>query len=320
MLKLFKKGTVGQLFVIMLVAILLWVRAFITPVPMAVESTYSPIYDLVYGWLFSMPYLSSAIAFVLVLGQGVWLNILLSNYKITNANSLLPLLLYVVAMSWDPSMLTITPSLLVNMAMLVLCSQLLTHGSTSLEVMNNFNASFFIGLATLCHLPAICLLVPFFLVFVTYKLYRWRDIVVSILGLIAPFIALALYAFLTDKLEYIWILFLHDISGVHFVVGSISGIQSVANLLFLVFLFIALIWQFGTGSEKITHQRINSRILVLPLLGIMLSMLYDRFFPANTQMFAIPFAYLMTGFLFVERKRRWISEVLLWLLLICAIV
>ena len=297
---------------------LLWARAFITPVELCAVHYFSPLYEIVYGWLSDLPRLASAIALLLTLLEGAWLNIILTDHKLTKTNSLFPMLLYVVAMSWSHNQLTVTPILFINILVLISCKQLMSNGNITLSVERNFNASFCIGLMALCYMPALCYIVPFLFVFIIYKLYRWRDIVISIFGLIAPSIVLFTYAFLADKLDYYLILIWHDLINIHPKMEPASFWALLPTMVFILILVAALFKQLGSISDRIVHQRINTGIIILPLLAAMLLPLYTQIFPLNTQSFAIPFCFLVTRFLMVDRKRKWISESLLWIILICA--
>ena len=296
MIRLFKQSTLGQILVILLTAMLLWVKAFITPVDTAVCNYFSPIYGFVFGWLSHLPRLATALALLLTLVEGAWFNLILTNHKMTKANSLMPMLLYVVAMSWNYELLTMTPMLLVNALVLASCSQLLSDGTTSLTVGHNFNASFCIGLMALCYLPSLCYFVPF------------------------SSIILFTYAFMCDKLDYYLILIQYDLLNFNFHFESISFWRLLPTLVFLLILVAALFRQLGSIGDNIVHQRINTGIVILPLIASILLTSYTKFQPLDTQSYVIPFSFLVTRFLMAERKRHWVNETLIWLVLICALV
>lgn len=320
MLRLFKQGTLGQVIVIIAAALLLWWRAFVWPVEVKGVDFFSPLYELLCGWTMAAPRLASAVALLLILGEGAWLNLMLTNHKMTRINSLMPMLLYLVAMSWNSELLTLTPLILVNAMVLLACSQLLSDGSTSLSVDRNFNASFFIGLMALCYLPALWYIVPFLFVFVVYKLYRWRDVVVSVFGLIAPSVILFTYAFLSDRLDYYLILIWHDIVAMNPHWVTLPFWKMLPTLLFVLLLTAALMKQLGTLNEGTVHHRINTGVLTLPLTAWVVMLMYSEWFPLDTQSVAVPFSFLVTFFLMTERKREWIGEVMIWLLLVCCCI
>lgn len=319
MLKTFKYNSLGQILIILMAAAALWAKAFVNPIEPTVGNTFAPLYDLLFGWVSSWPRFCSALALLLVLTEGVWLNILLYNHKVIASNSFLPTLLYLLTMSWDNSQLTLTPVLLTNLMILMACGQLLSHGATTIEVGNNFNASFCIGMASLFYLPALWYVLPLLFVFIIYKMYRWRHIAIGLLGLAAPFLVLFTYAFLDDKLDYWLILMGYDLINIHLTADFTSTFTTLFNCYYILLLLTVLVAQTGT-RDKVMIQRINSSIMMLPLLAAIPLSLYSLSFPIDTQLTAIPFAYLTTSFLITERKRKWIGETVLWLLILCALI
>ncbi len=320
MLRIFKQNTPAQILILLLSAALLWAKAFIEPVPMEAGMHFSPLYDLLYEWLNTAPRLASAIALVLVIAEGIWLNIILVNYKIAKANSLMPTYLYFLAMSWSTPSLTITPMLIVNIMIICACSQMMSDGATTLSVSKNFNAAFCFGMAALCYMPALCFIIPFLFIFVTYKLYRWRDIIVGFLGIVAPSIVLFTYAFLKDKLQYDLILIAHDFSSLDLSFGSIPFLTNLPDMVFVIILVASLFNALSSLNEKTVNQRINTTVLTLPLLASISIMLLTGVLPIDAQLMAITFAFTANAFLYTERKRRWISESLFWIILIAAIL
>lgn len=320
MVKLFRQSGVGQIMVIFLALAALWAPAFITPVSVKPSEFFSPLYELVYRLVFSQPRIASTIALILIIVQGIGLNIMLYNHKMIPANTLMPMFIYIIAMSWSRDLLTITPMLFVNMMMLPICHQLLSDGTTKLGFERNFNSAFCIGIASLFYLPTLCLIVPFLFVFIIYKLYRWRDIIIAILGLIAPFIVLFTYAFLTDKLDYFMILIRHDISDMDFTFDFSNTLSTICCAAFLLLLLMSLFHQLGTQSENVNIQRINTSVMVLPLIASVLMSMYTCMFPFDTQLMAPWFAFLATLLILADRKRKWISEVMIWIFVLCATI
>lgn len=320
MLKIFKQNTIGQILVIAVTIIALWTRAFIVPVAMPASHFFSPLYELVYSWLSPVPRLASGVALLLVLVQGVWINAILTNHKITKAHSLMPMFLYITVMSWNSSQLTITPMLLASLPLLAATSQLLSDGGTQLTTERNFNASFCIGLIGLFHLPALCYIVPFLFVFIIYKMYRWRHLLISILGLLATPILLLTYAFLSDKLDYYLILVRHDLSNIDFQWQPASFLEALPTFILLALLLAAVFKQLGSLNDRTVHQRINTGILCLPLIAAVILYLYPHTPTFDIQPLALPFAFVGTLLLMAQRKRLWINETLIILFIVCALI
>ena len=317
---IFKRNGIGQALVILLVAAAMWVPAFVSPVVPAATDHFAPIYNLICGWLSATPILSSVIALLLVIAEGLWINVILYNFKLSRTGSLMPLLLYIVAMSWRTSYLTLTPMLLANIAIIAACRQLLSSGSLSMQVPKIFNATFCIGMAAMCYMPALCYAIPFLFVVILYKMYRWRDIAAAILGLTAPCIILFVYAFMTDRLDYYLLLIFADFNNLQFRIDTMTTLSLIRDIVFILLLLASLTSQLTSMGDNMIHQRINTGILTLPLLAALVLMLDSICIPVDTISMSIPFCFVTTRFLYIERKRAWINEVLFWLILIIAIV
>ena len=257
---------------------------------------------------------------VLILTEGIWLNVILTSNKLCKVNWLMPTLLFVVAMGWNLEHTSITPIMIETLPILAAISQLLTSNGTVLEVDHNFNAAFFIGIAIMCYLPVAVFIVPFFFVFVTYKSYHWRDFIVAILGITAPAIILFTYAFLTDKLDYYFILIRHDILNVGLYISSQGVADIVKNIIFILILLWALLSQISTLNDSTIQQRINTVLFILPLLGAILMLPYDKLFTIDTQPTALVFAFIGSNLLAADRKHAWMNEVLFWIIIITPIV
>lgn len=318
LIKLFKYNTIAQIAVILFSVLVLWTGAFIRPSIPEPSHFYAPIYDLIQGWLVSFPRLASALALAIILFEGLWLNLLLSNHKMTSSNTLMPLFVYILAMSCDQTSLTITPQLFVNLFLIAEFSLLFADSAEPLHPDKNFYASACIGIASLVYLPALALLVAYLVVYVTYKLYNWRHLLIGLLGFLAPYIALLTYAFIENRLEYTLFLIRHDI-GISFspTLFSFNRISSehIPCTLLVFFIVFLTFRELGMLKEKMVHQRINSWIMIYPLLAAAMMVYFAK--TTSMQATAPTFAYLATVFFMIERRRKWIIELVMVLMILC---
>ena len=320
MLRLFRHNTLARVAVIVATALLLWGRAFVQPVPMAATTHFAPLYELLYGWLHELPRLASGLALLLVLLEAVWLNLMMHNHKIGQSGSLLPTLLFVLGMSWDSASLTLTPMVLGSLFVLGAVSQLLSDGSLLLSTGRNFGAACCVGLAAMCLLPMLVYLLPLALVFFVYKMYRWRHWIVGLLGLLAPWIALLLYGYLSGSLEA-WLTRMGDdlvTVGLRYELKPVGAL--LHGLLFDVLLLAGLMHLLGMGGDNVAYMRINTRVLSLPLLAAVLLVPYTALLPFDPQAAAVPFVFLGDLMLRTKRKRAWINETLFWIVYVGALL
>lgn len=320
MVKLFRNSSFSQIVVILAAVVLLWGKAFIVPIAPERPCLYSPLYDLLYGWLSPLPRLGSAIALILVLFEGIWLNLLLFNHKMISNNSLMPLFIYLLAMSCGPDAQTITPMLFVNMTILAGYSLLFLDSADPLQSDRNFYAAACIGISSLFYLPSIALVVAYIGAFIAHKLYSWKHIMVALLGLAAPYIALLTVAYLNDRIDYTLFLMEYDIGSTEAKAHFETSLTSVANALVLLFIIFLTLRELSIQKEKMVHSRINTLVIIYPLLAAFVMAFYSQLFPFDIKSIALTFSFLTTSYFLAERRRKWVGETLLWTLILAMII
>lgn len=310
MLGIFKKNIGVQCVVVFVMALLLWGGSFIDPTIMNSPKGYAFLYNLIYQQIHDCPLASTIIAFVLVIVESVWLNLMLYNHKIQTQVNLLPAALYILLMSIVPGGQTITPTLLVNIAILAATNQLLQNKALAISLDKNFTCAFFIGLAILCHWDAIWLIIPLLIIYPMMKLYAWNNWVVLILGIMAPFILLLGYQFLWGDISYYLYLIAHE-----FHIPSINYDYSDrwATIVSVIFLLLMVIswFTFNQYYNKQTQlKKNNANIILLPIITSIIWCLYNEIIPLNTQFFSIPGTYLLCLYFSKQTQRQWIPNTL----------
>ena len=326
MVKFFQKNMLVQVLLIVAATLLLWGRALVHPTAMADGD--AVLYHLLYLGLSSLPRLAVVIAIVLILVEGLWLNLLLSDVGLVSQTSLLPTLLYIIMMSAPAA--TLTPMVFVGGIMIAVTHQLMLR-TTLLTISTEkiCSATALIGLASMFYVPSLALILSYLLVVVNYRLYSWRDWMAMILGLAAPYILLLMVLFLTDNIEIWW-------SGTYYTLGEVvlrSGTAktlAVTGNIVLVLVFLASLFVLWSrlGEHPIVWQK-NATTVMLLSVGCAAMLVYSRLFPVDMRLFAIPFA-LCAFHLFMPEKahrsyerrkqRTWILDIVLLLTLVAALV
>ncbi len=314
MLRIFRTNVVLQIFIILIVAVLMWIGVFIHPRPTPIEGG-----GQLYYWITGLlsPLASTIIAFVLVIVEGVLLNSMLYRHKMMTQSSLMPLLFYIVAMSIGRP--TLTPMLLGSLFLIIGMSQLmLTTTLLSLDLDKIFGASASIACATLFCPAMAVFLVPLIANMFNFSLYGWRDWTMLILGILAPYIVLETYYYMVDELFYRNYLILYGLTDINWSVGG-SLIDWIGSLIFLLLFVVGFGSTVINGQNKTINFKKNLTAILLFTVGSILFTLYTHIFPVHTQAFAIPFA-LCTTLLFVDPKRDVWWQNLIFVLVIVAFV
>ena len=300
MLRLFEKSTIIQVILILAVTVLLWAKAFATPQPMVPTGHYSPLYDFLCQLALS-PTLSTILALLLVIGGGVYLNLILANANLVPQNSLLPTLFFVIAMSANTPALS--PALLAALVIVVIVERLLLH-STLLTVPSNkiFATAALIGIASMLYLPALSLIVAYLLIAINYRLYGWRDWMMLLLGLLAPYLFLWSVQLFTDDLLPSFVLMGNDLSAISPTIGDCTVLQGIANIFLLATFIISLfiVWS-RLGERPVVWQKNGTTVMILTVAAIAM-LPFTQLFPVDLKFFAVPFSFCLCHRLSLPRK------------------
>ena len=329
MLNLFRKNMAVQVLLIIVALVLLWLRPLMTPTLMTAEpSTDGVLYALLVNWLSGVPRLAVIIAMILVLAEGIMLNILLSDMGLVPQTTLLPTLLYITMMSAPAT--TLTPMVPVSAA-LIGCAYLLMLRGTLLTIPTSriCSATALIGLCSLFYLPSLTIIVSYLFVAISFRLYNWRDIVALLLGLLAPYVLLVTVLFMTDGLAEWWSATAAALGGFSFHIAETEPLPLIANIILALIAAAAIFMMWGKlGEHPVLWQKNASTVMLLAIGGIIM-LFYSHLLPVNLSFFAIPFAFCGTHILLPKRNggtigRRkqhlWIYDVILILTFVAALV
>lgn len=325
MVKLFLKNTLVQVLLILAATLLLWGRSLVHPPAMADGD--AVLYHLLYMGLSSLPRLAVILALLLVLAEGVWLNLLLANVGLVPQTTLLPTLLYIILMSAPAT--TLCPAIFVGGIMIAITHQLMLRTMLlTISTDKICSATALIGLASMFYLPSLALILSYLLVVVNYRLYSWRDWMSMLLGLAAPYILLVTVLYLTGNLT-IWL------SGTYYSLSEISLQSDTAkalaiggNVVLVAVFLVSLFALWGhLGEHTIVWQK-NATTVMLLAVGSVAMLVYSRLFPVDMRLFAVPFSLCAFHLLMPEKahsygrrkQRTWILDIVLILTFAAAIV
>lgn len=321
---------VMQAVLLIVALLLLWVRALLAPTPMAAGDHPAILYGLLCRWLADVPRLAVAIAMLLVLVEGFTLNLLLANVNLVSQNSLLPTLLYIVAMSAGAT--TLTPVILVNGIAVAGLHQLMLRGTLLTITADKIcGATMLIGLASLFYQPAVILMLGYLLIASSYRLYNWKDWMLMLLGFAMPYALLVLVLYMTDGLASWWGDTLASMKDLHLQTGDAGTLPTIASL----FLAAVMLWGLTSAVSRISERPVlwqkNAATVMLFTVGGLGMMLFSPLLPLQMAFLAIPFAFVThrlflaaterpAGFGRRRKQHVWIYDLLLIAVIIAALL
>lgn len=305
-MKLFQQSIVVQAIVILLALGLLWVDTLTSPG---------------FHW-------TAIFAMVLILAEGLSLNIILVNANLCQQNSLLPTLLFTICMSAHAS--TLTPMILVTALWIVCIQVLLLKGSLlTISVDRACLATALIGLGAMIYLPAALMMAGYVIVAVTYRLYNWRDWAVMFLGFAAPFVILVLVLMFTNGLADWWQGVLSEAASMRTHTDGCETREVVGCTVLSAIMLAGVVKVWNLSGEKPVLWQKNVTMLLAFLVGGCAILAATRVFPIDMQLFPIPFTFAVSNLLSPKtgvytsgrRKRHeWIYVVLLLVVFAASII
>jgi hypothetical protein len=202
LISFFKSSYLIQYGLLVVLAVLLWLGAFLNPVVIDYSTnTYlNPAFELISSITVPGSILTILIAFLLNLFIAFALNFSLIRNDLTPANSLIPAMVYIVISSISIRIMGMNPVLFSSLLLIISFHNLLGIYSEEDAFDKVFNAGFFIGLASAFYFPAIFFFLFIWITFLVFRLMNWREWVISFLGLITPYMFIFTWFFLRDEL------------------------------------------------------------------------------------------------------------------------
>ena len=257
-----------------------------------------------------MPLTATIIGFFLVLTETYWLTRILSQHELVLKNSSLSALVFLVMMSFLPGQLTLNPINIALGFMILILYHLLISYNKPEHLDRIFAAGFFTAIASMFYLPFILWFIFVVISFLVFRAGNWRAWMAAFIGLLTPFIYLA-----------VWYLWQDDL-----IASALEFPAFFTNILvfpnpfhtdfyllcgFTVLLALWGIFLFRSGPEKTVEIRSKTNILLWTIVFTLLSFLFSMSMAIFHPALAMPaLAMVITGTLVGLKKVR-VAEIIL---------
>ena len=322
LIKTFKKSRQFDPFMLMLVALVLWIDAFLffgqhqwTVVAPA------PLYQPLLVFVNNFPLLQVILAFLFLLVQAFMINHISTSKGLMERHTLLPALIYVVLMSSDFSMLALHPVLIANFFLLLAINKIFDTFSEKDVAIEVFNVGLLVALAGLFYYPAMLFFLLAVIALFVFRVGNIRGILATIIGFLTPLLFLFVFFYVTDQLEQ-QLDAIFSYTRPFLVFTHTYGYYSQAFLAVLAtlafFSFLNVLFRYGADKPV----RIRKRFIVLVwffAIGLLSALLTTGFFEVHYAMMLIPLSVFIAVF-FMEMKKPFWAELSFSLLLLLIII
>ena len=238
-------------------------------------------------------------AFVLIFIQAVFINIIVSEYRVAAEISLLPGLFYCLITSLIPDFMGLSPILLANTFVILAIFYLLDSYKNNSATSRIFDAGFWVGVACLFHFPFILLFIWGIVVLGILRGLRIKEVLMFLIGILIPFFLFGVYLFWTDNLPLMFKHITENFGFLSFIKqNNPNTYVKISILLLLVLLtllsssqlfmrrniaiqkYISIMyWMMFIGGLTILVQKgvdLNHLLIIAVPLSILLSMMFQR--------------------------------------------
>ncbi|WP_321310797.1 hypothetical protein [Marinifilum fragile] len=306
------------LFLVPVLLLLLWIKAFLSPVSFTIGQGQMPLYNLlqqITGGSIIALNIVGAIILILLSLLSVRLN---ERYVFIRQRTDLPAFVFALIATGTVSLYGMHPALLASFLLFfaIDCVFAIYHGSNTLA--KSFEAGMFIGLATVTYLFSGVYLLWFWVALAFLGYFRPREILAGLVGFLLPIFVVSSWYFLND-----------DLTGLLQTVASLYKIEFSAEYsifqkvywgILAAFVLIASAFMANVVEEK----KISSRKYFMILFVFFLTAIgnYFIFSSAGTELYfllLIPTTFIISHY-FVLSRYSWLREILFIVFVVASIL
>lgn len=181
----------------------LWAEVFLEPETLFFSPSDNPaiFYAILQPLLANHPMISWITAICFLFIQAVLINHIVTNHGIFDRYSAYTSLMYVLLMSSSRELLYLHPALFSNFFLLLAIKQIFDAFDKDEAMLEVFNAGMLIAIAGLFYYPTLFLFLLLIICLLIFYLIGVRSLLAASLGFSLPFLYMAAYLFLTDRLQ-----------------------------------------------------------------------------------------------------------------------
>ncbi len=308
-----KSGMFMQVTIFIVIAIALWMPAFVHPLAPVRSATDGPIYSYIAGWMYYFPIQGVALALILVIAQAIIMFSICQSNGFFGRSNFLPAIIILIAYSWNSSYLTLHAVLFSGVLLMIGTQAILMVFGHHGPYKQVFTVAFSFAVAALFFIPLVYFILFIWFAFIAYRISTWREYSISILAFLAPFVYYASWLFWFDEFAKGMTEFLKPLFRLalptHISVSQIIWLAATA-FVFMILMTMVL----NVMNDKTINLRRRAWVFFnfgfIAFIAVILSG-----FPilqAN-YLFAIPAAFFFTGSLTFFKRTFWIETILITL-------
>ena len=266
MLNFFKNSYISQQIVVVAIALLLWMPAFITKSAFVPSEFQTPLYNIIVSLLDFSPFLLNALTFLVYLLSVFLFNSMLSANRLVSKYSTTGAFSFVVMMCCSPELHSCYPFIFACPFILMAMHTLFLIYQTDAPENYMMNIGYFIGIASLFYYPSVFLIIWVLLSLLIFKFREVRLFLIPIMGFMLINALLIGISFMFGKYDMLIDSYSHFFRNIAFSV-ELTSVNKILLIISGVLFLVSVLRTVGSqGSDKGTNVR--KRVGVSFLLAV----------------------------------------------------
>lgn len=317
LLKRLKQNSSANLVFIPIAAVLLWLKSLFLPFvyDFFPDETSSLLYAPVHTWVNAYPLVGVVLSLLLIIALGFLMQMINAQYLFIRIRSKFPGILYVLVVGGFVFLHTLHPVYFAAVFFLFAVYRLFSTFEKKKPYSALIDTGFLLGVGSLFYYHLVFIFPAFLLgVLILTRETRWRELVITALGFLLPFLFAFSYVFFTNQLNEHVAIFK---SQILFPISKISANYALwfylaVLVLYTVIASIDILTQYD--SKKISSRKFFSVYFWIFTCSLLAFVVVPGASLEMLLISSIPVTFLISN-LFIFMKRRFWSELLFMLLL-----
>ncbi|MBR5602829.1 MAG: hypothetical protein IKW51_01260 [Bacteroidales bacterium] len=255
MLNFFKHSYLSQQIAVVVIALVLWLPAFITKSAFVPSEFNTPLYNIVVSLLDFSPFMLNALAFIVYLLSVFLFNSVLSANRLVSKYSTVGAFCFVLMMCCSPELHACYPFIFACPFILMAMHTLFLIYQTDAPENYMMNIGYFIGIASLFYYPSIFLILWVMISFMMFRLNEIRYMLIPVTGFMIVNALVVGISFMTGKYEVLIDSYSHFFNNISFSFEMTAGNKILLLVTVLLFLFSLMRNASSRNSERGTNIR-----------------------------------------------------------------
>ncbi|MCF8228776.1 MAG: DUF6427 family protein [Bacteroidales bacterium] len=319
LIRYFKSSFVKQYLVLFGLMLVLWAPSYWDPPEIMFYRDTSPLWNILASLFRDIPLFGVIISSLLAFLSALLLNHILSEHGLIPRNSLLAGYIYILLIGSSFHFHQLNPIIVVNLLIILELNYLFQLYLMREAYKVSFSVGFITSLIFLIYPPAIYLIIPVYLIFMTMGNLSWREWVIPLIAFALPILYVAVYYFWIDKSVNMLQILISDFTAFkifHFRFDALNWIK--IGMLIPLFL-VSLLGTFNSQSSKNIDQRKKTLALLHFFIFCSFVFLFVVFPYRQLSLLFVPVGAFISMWL-AEKKKLAKYEILLILVILVSII